>query len=235
MEDVAKGTAKGVLEHTEERIAELVRRFRNREVAFVEDKSSVEVIKRERESAEYKMMIQYVPKGWLRILFQVGLSLREMEGNQNKVTMLKDDIYGKFGTAGVHIAELTQRGIITQLIAHLVKILGSPADVRAKLVAFLDQVDYLTMFVTKADSKVVESKYRLIVQRVENNPTHMMILFGSGYAKSVLLNILKRVKEDSRKYLLEVQEEGLQLIAFVFAPELKGKLTHWSDPLAGKK
>ena len=235
LESMAKGATKGFLEHIEERVAQLVTRLHNREIAFVKDKTNIETVKKQKETPEYDLLQQYVPKGWLRILFLMGLALRKVEYDQNKVAELKDDIYRKYGTTGVHVAELAQIGVITQLLAHLVKILASPADVRSKLVTFLEQVDYLVIFVSKQDIKHVESKSNLLMSRVDNHPSHMMILFASGFAMNVALKILKRVKKDPRDYIIEVQEEGLQITAFVFAQEMRKKLTHWSEAIPLRK
>lgn len=232
MESMTKGATKGFLEHWEEKIPELVTKLRNREIAFIQDKRNFDIVRRETGTAEFKLFQQFAPKGWLRILFKMGLALREIEKDQERVEELKNDIYHKFGTGGVHIAELAQRGIVTQLVAHLTKILGNPADVTNKLVAFLEHVDELVLFVKKSDAERIKRLCDLVKGRVDNSQSRMTIVFGSGFAKNVVLRILKCVKEDLREYFIETQEEGLQVIGFIFAPELEGRLTHWSEPLA---
>ncbi len=232
MESATKGAVEGALDWSADKVVGLVKKFLNRELAFVEDKKNVETIKTQRESAEYRLLRQFVPKGPLPILFQVGLALREMERDKDRVKELKDDVHAKHGTSGVHIAELVQIGVITQLLARLVRISQSSSDVQKRLTSFLEQVDFLTLFVRKEDEKSIEAKSKLVRNRVDTNPTRMMILFGSGYAKNVVVSILKKIGNDPRNYMIQTQDEGFQIIGFVFAPELRAKLTHWSDTIS---
>ena len=234
MASAAKGAVEGGLNWSSEKISELVKRFLNRELAFVEDKKNIEVVKKQREAEEYKLLQQYVPKGYLRILCQMGLALRGMENDQNRMQELKDNIYRKYRTPGVHIAELVQIKVVTQLLARLVTIYGNRPDIEKTLTAFLTQIDELALFVKKGDEKRAERLADLVMSRVDTNPTHMMIVFGRAFAKTAVLKIVKKIKEDDLGYAYELQDEGYQLTAFIFGPELKEKLTHWSDPLADR-
>lgn len=230
LESLAKGATKGFFEHWEEKLPEMITRLRNREIAFVRDRTNFEVVIREGENSEFKLFQQFAPKGWPRILFKMGLALREIETNQELVTPLKDDIYRKFGKRGVHIAELAQGGIITQLVAQLVKILENPADVRTKLTNLLENVDDVAIFVTKKDEIHVERLCDLVKSRVDNMQPHLTIIFGSGFARDTVLEILKCVKKDPRGYAIQTQEDWPSIVGFVFAPEMKGKLKHWTEP-----
>ncbi len=225
LESASKGVTKGLLEWTEEKLKELVKRFSNREVAFVEDKPSAEAIKKQDQTSEYKILCNFIPKGYFRILVRSGLALREIENDQDRVNRFRSNVYSKYGASGVRIAELTQMGIVTQLLAHLAKIYQNPPDVQKKLLAFFDQVDQLTIFVKTDDSERVERISGLVRERVDTNPSQMVILFGRAKAVRVLLKILKDIKADPRDYSIEIQQEGYQLTAFIFSPEVKEKLT----------
>jgi len=228
----AKGATEGALEWSENKISELVNKLLNRQLAFVEDKKNIEIVKKQRESEEYRLLQQYVPKGYLRILCQMGLALRDMENDQTRMQLLKDNIFHQYRTAGVHIAELVQIKVVTQLLARLLTIYDNHAEVEKTLTTFLTQIDDLALFVKKGDEKRAERLAELVMSRVDNNPTHMMIVFGRAFAKTAVLKILKKIKEDDLGYTYQLQDEGYQLTAFIFGPELREKLTHWSDPLA---
>src|SRR5213080_3121577 len=116
-----------------------------------------------------------------------------------------------------YVAELVKIGIVTQLLTYLVKIFRNPKDVENRLTSFLNQVDDLALFIKKDD--LVESKANLVTLRVDTNSAHMMIIFGSGNAKAVVLRILKKIRVNPRNYLIEIQDEGYQITAFVFSPE----------------
>jgi len=235
LEKIAKGLTEAVLDFATEKIPELVRKLGEREIAFIQDKKNIEIVKTQRASDEYKTLCQYVPKGPLPLLIQMGLALRQIEKYKDSVKELKDKIIGKYGRSGLHIAELVQIGIATQLLSRQMRIFGNHADIQKRLTSFLEQAEELALFIKKQDIEHVDRMKELVVTRVDNNPTGMVILFGSGYAKLVVLKILKKIKEDEREYPIEVQDEQYQITGFVFAPELREKLTHWSDTLSEQK
>ena len=232
LETAAKGAVEGGLEWSSEKLWKLVEKFRNRELRFVEDRKNIESVRAQRETAEYKFLQEYLPKGYLRILCLMGLALREMVRDKDRMNELVSDIFQRYGTSGVHITELVQMGVITELLTRLVKLFQSPSDVQKRLTSFLEQIDTLTLFVRKEDAKLVDSKSRLVKEQVNTNPIHMMIVFGSGHAKTVVKNIIKKLEIDPRHYIVEVHEDKFQITTFVFGPELKQKLTHWSDLIA---
>lgn len=231
-EGAAKGAVEGFLNWTKEQILELARKFKDREVGFVEDKPTAETIKRQKDTSDYKVIIEFLPKGHLRVLVSLGLSLRQMENNQLSVAKLKDNIHDQFGNSGLRAAELVQIGIVSQLLAHLTKIYSNPKDVQRKLVAFLEHVDQLAIWVAKEDMKHTKRISELVRVRVDTNPSQMVILLGRAKATAAVLKILHDLKADSRNYLIQIQESGYQLTAFVFSPEVRGKLASRWDTLA---
>ena len=245
LETAAKGAVEGGLEWSSEKLWKLVEKFRNRELRFVEDRKNIESVRAQRETAEYKFLQEYLPKGYLRILCLMGLALREMVRDKDRMNELVSDIFQRYGTSGVHITELVQMGVITELLTRLVKLFQSPSDVQKRLTSFLEQIDtgtgrqgraadgrHVREVVAQEDAKLVDSKSRLVKEQVNTNPIHMMIVFGSGHAKTVVKNIIKKLEIDPRHYIIEVHEDKFQITTFVFGPELKQKLTHWSDLIA---
>lgn len=230
MEDLAKGAVEGFFEHWEEKIPELVKKLQNREIAFVQNKEAFQIIRKEADNAEFKLFKQFAPKGWPRILFKLGLAMREVERNQDAIQELKDDIYRKFGKDGVHFAELAQRGIITELVSQLAKLWGNQADVSKRLKEFTDQVGELAIFVSKEQMKEAGVICERVKRRIDAAPSRMVIVFGSGYAKNVVTKILRCVREDPESYAVETKDEGFQLVLFVYSAELRGKLRHWTEP-----
>ena len=237
MEKAAKGAAegatKGLLEWTSDKIPGLVKRFLDKEIAFIQDKKNIETVKKQREAEEYKLLQNYVGKE--RLLVLMGLALRAIENDPDRVQDLRNKIHDKYGKKGVHIVELVQVGLVTELLTRLVKLFGSRVDIENTLTSFLDQSEYLALFIKKEDKTRVDRISKLVIERVDVNPVHMMILCGSGYAMNVVKAILKKIERDPRDYLVQGQVEGLQLSAFVFAPELREKLSHWSDTLSEPK
>ncbi len=233
LESLARGAVKGVLDWSSERIPGLVKRLREKDIAFIQSPKNIEIVKKQREAEEYKLLQKYVGKE--RLLVLMGLALRAMENDQDRVKDLRDKIHDKYGRKGVHIVELVQIGLVTELLMRLLKIFGSHVDIQNTLTLFLDQSEDLALFIKKADERRIDRISKLVVERVDINPVHMMILCGSGYAMDVVEAILKKIAKDPRDYLVQAQVEGLQIRAFVFAPELREKLSHWTDTLSEPK
>ncbi len=232
---IAKGITEGVLDWTKEQFEEIATRIKNKDIGFIEDKPTAERIQKQEGTAEYKLLIQYIPKGYLRVLMKLGLTLRMMENNKEEVTSFKNVIYDQFATNGLRIAELVQMGIVSQLLTHLVKIYKSPKDVQKKLLSFFDQAVQLFIFVAKEDLKAYKRISEVLKAKVETNPSQMAIVFGRGEkAIQVVLKILKEVKADPRNYIVETQQSGYQLSGFVFAPEARARVASRWDTLTSE-
>lgn len=234
VEEASKGAVEGLLSWTEEKIQVLLEKFTDKDIGFVEDKPTADSLKRQKGTSEYKLLSDFVPKGYLRVLVRMGLTLREMEGDPGSLETFRNTIYDQYGSPGVRIAELVQNGIVAQLLAHLVKVYDNPRDTQQKLQAFFDQVEQLTIFVQREHFTVLKRKRiaQLVRTRVDANPSQMVILFGRGNAVPIVLKILDEIKKDPREYVVDTQETRYQLAAFIFAPETRGKLASRWDTLA---
>ncbi len=240
IEKAAKGATEGVLDWTKENLKELVpalvKRFRNREVAFVQNKKTADSIQKQNQTSEYKMLCTFIPKGPFRVLIRAGLALREIEGNRDEVAQLKDNIHAKYQKAGVRIAELAQIGITKQLVEYLVEVYKNPTDVKERVLAFFNQADQLTIFITKEDEDRAERMSKLVMERVDTNPSGMVILFASGSAVSVAVKILKIIKHDPLRYPIKITETGRQLVAFILLPGTEESSTsHWARLISSEK
>ena len=64
VESAAKGTVKGVLEWSTEQVKELVRRFNQRELSFIEDRETIEQVIAQRKKPEFLLYLKYVKDNW---------------------------------------------------------------------------------------------------------------------------------------------------------------------------
>jgi len=228
IESLAAGATKGALEWTEQTVKDLVKQFRNRQLAFIKNADNIELVKEERKSSEFSILKQFIPKGTkYSIQIQMGLALRSIAENKTRAMELRGRIGRTFGESGLHVAEITQIGLTNQLLTRLVGLYPKPEEVTDKLLYFLDHVEDLAIFVR--NDSVPSAIVSVIPARIESHTIHLMILFGSGYATSVVRDILKQLEDHPRKYVVEILREGPQIAAFIFTPELGGKISHWSD------
>jgi hypothetical protein len=229
LKSVAQGVTAAGIEWSEQKVRDLVKQFQNRKLAFLKNADNIELVKEERKSSEYAILKQFVPETYA-IQVQMGLALRRIATDQGRVIPLVDKIRRKYGRKGLHVAEITQVGITNQLLTHLVELYRDTPEVITRLTYFLDHVEDLVIFVRSFDKP--NAIVTEIVNRIESLEAHMMILFGSGYAQNILDKTLKIVENEEREYVIERRREGVQTIAFIFTPELRANISHWSESIA---
>ena len=227
VESLAKGATSAALDWTEQKVRDLAKQFRNRQLAFIKNADNIELIKEERQSSEFIVLKLFVPKGPWSIQVLMGLTLRQIAGDQPRTLALRDRILHKYGAAGLHVAEITQIGITSQLLTQLTKMDSRPDEVKKRLVYFLENIEDLVIFVKRTD--VPSAIAKMVQIRLETFASHMMILIGSGYAMDVVYDVLEEIDKDARGYGMDVRREGVQITAFIFTPELRAKFSHWSE------
>lgn len=228
IESATEGATSAALEWTEQKVRDLVKQFQNRKLAFIKNADNIELVKEERKSTEFSILKQFVPRNYM-ILVQMGLALRQIATDQPRVMPLVDKIRRKYGRKGLHVAEITQVGITTQLLTHLSQLYHDPVEVTKRLTYFLDHAEDLVIFLRSSDKP--NAIITMIVNRIEASEAHIMILFGSGSAQPNVDRVLKQLEEEAREYVIERRREGVQTTAFVFTPELRGNISHWADSL----
>lgn len=229
LEDLAKGAVEGFLNFTKENIVELAQRLQNRDIAFIKDPENIQAVKKERNSAEYKFIKDYLKReDDFAILIQMGLTLRSIRSqkeNRQKISDLCSKIQGQYGIAGLHIAELTEHGLVTELLTRLLQMYTVIADVQTKLSSFLHQSEKLAIFVR------VENKEKDIIHsvdiRLETLSFPVVILVSVGEPVRKLRRIVESLRE--KRYAIELDEKGEQLTAFIYSPEARAEVDHWTQ------
>lgn len=227
------GVTDALLEWSEEKIKAAAKKLRDRKLAFIKSTENIELVKEERGSSEFSILKQFIPKGKYTILVQMGLALRDLHDlrrtacDQDRAMDLGYKIVGKYGMSGLHVARITHIGITSQLLTRLVGLYRDPEEVKKKLAYFFDNIEQLVIFVKRQDDPAAMAK--VITTRIETLTTQMVIVFGSGLAKEVVFNILSEIQKDKRGYAIEKRDYGIQIVAFIFAPELQEGISHWSD------
>jgi hypothetical protein len=230
--EAAHGATAAGIEWTEEKVKSLAKQFLNRKLAFIESPRNIDLVKRERHSAEYELLVKWIPEGPYALQIQMGIALKEIAEEQDRVLDLRSKIKRKFGTAGLHVAQVTQAGITSELLNRLVQIYRDPTEVRKWLEHFLAQVEDLVIFVKEADNP--KATATMVCTRIESNPAHTMILFGSGYAKNTVIRTLRVIKDEPRGYGMDGVDKGLELTVFIYTPEVKARISSWLDPFTAQ-
>jgi hypothetical protein len=75
---IFEGVTKGTLEWSAEKIDSLIKKFKERKIAFIKDEETINIVKEEFSSGEAKFYEKYIPDKNLLFLAKMGLALRKI-------------------------------------------------------------------------------------------------------------------------------------------------------------
>lgn len=204
IEGAAKGAAKAGLEYTEEKIKKLVEGFRNRKISFVEDSDVIKQIQKQKRKAEWTLFNRYIINKDLRVLFQMGLTLRDYEKEKKDHEFLIHKIRKKYGKEGVHFAWFVQNGIFNKYISILMDSDIEEDQLKYKINSFLDNIDNYITFVSLKDKKEIEKKINEISIKITAHSPDLFILSSMGDAMPICEQIINEIQDSISKYDCEL-------------------------------
>jgi len=119
--NIAKGMTRGVIDWSSEKVMTLIKKFKNKELAFIEDIETIDIAKEQRKTTEFDFFKKYIADKHLRILFQMGLTLRKLEKANKDLQPLKEKISNKYDIKGLHIAYFVQNGLFSKYIGSILE------------------------------------------------------------------------------------------------------------------
>jgi len=221
----AEGVTKGVLGWTEEKIKGFVARFRNKDIAFVSDPEIINLAKKQRETPEWKLFEQYVEDRDLRILFQMGLTLRKIARRKkirkkhgiyvrtNHVIPLRRNILDNFGSKGLHIAQFIQNGHFGKIIGNILERAPTPEKLRIEIESILNNIEQTTIFIKHSDN--VNNRAEEAAIKILAHSPSTFIIFGSGNAMIKCGTIKEEVMKKISGYEVESYEAEYLRIYFI--------------------
>lgn len=206
VEDISKGVAKAAFEIGEEKLKAFVDSFLHGELAFIEDKETIEIVRNQRKKPEWLLYRQYIKDPDLRLQIEMGFSLRQMENDKEKLTKFKSKIYWKYKSKGLHVAELVQRGIFGRYIGLLLENSADEKEIEERIESILNDIEKYVVFVQATDNPKYLST--TIAGRINTLLPKAMIIFSRGVdAKSTTNIALKDVKKHIKGYKFEFQTD----------------------------
>ena len=125
IEDVSKGVTKGVLEFSKNEVISLIKKLKERKLAFIEEQKTIEIVKEQYRSGESKFYEIYIKDKNLLLLVRLGLTLRKLENDKERLQNLRDKILKRYDIEGLHLAEFVQNGVLNKYISILLEELTS--------------------------------------------------------------------------------------------------------------
>jgi hypothetical protein len=225
--DLVAGITKGSLDWTKDQIRGFVAKLRDRSLAFIEDRETIELVREQRHSTEWQILSQYVKDKRLRIVAQTGLSLRKLEDDKEKVDRLRIKILKAHGIEGLHIAEAVQNEVLTTFIGIDSPLSVSPADMTNQIERLLINVEKYIVFVGPEDS--VDYRVREIETRLMADVPNTLILYGCrNDARNKVHSIVSRLRKTVLSYEFTVSESKIKTIVIMTreSPPTHGKIAN---------
>jgi hypothetical protein len=216
-EEVIAGVTKGTLEFSAERIKQWAARLRNRELAFIEDKDSFEVVADQKRHPEWSFFKDYIKDHELRVLVRIGLALRKLEGRHTDLQSLRKIILDKYGKRGLHVAQLVQDGDLGAFIGILIGKQMSKADLGAAVEELLLNVEKYVIFI-KSDTnlrRVTDS----VVGRINTLVPPAILICGSRSAKALAEKVANGVMRKIDDYELSVYQDRIKVVYLILKDE----------------
>lgn len=208
----AEGATKGFLEFSAEKINDWLKKFKNKELAFIQDKKTIDIVREQYNSGESKFYKTYINDPHLLFLIRMGLTLRRLEDDKERQLSLRDRIFRKYKVGGLHIAEFVQNGILNRYAGILIEELTSIENLQNEIEEVLKNIDKYTIFV-QANSTQIEILKKINIIISSHSPC-IFIISGFKNAAKLVSDSLENFKEILKDYDFERFSSGEKEILF---------------------
>lgn len=212
IESAAAGAVKGLIELSIDRIKELARKFRDRELAFIQEKSVIEIVREQFASGEAKFYSRYIKDKSLLLLVKLGLTLRRIEQDKARLSNLKQRILRKYEIRGLHVAYFVQNGILNRYIGLLIEGIASEQELESKIERILSNIEKHTLFVSWEDKIETVIQKSLII--ISSHSPVIFIVSGIGSASKIVRECSEKLVSLMSLYDLEKVSGGKKEILF---------------------
>lgn len=213
---VSKGVTEGIINWTEEKAKGLVKKFRNRELAFIEDPETINLAKKQRRTSEWELFKRYVDAYHLRVIFSLGLTLRTLEKRGKPVDKLRRNIQMKYGSKGLHIAYFVQNGFFGRLLGNILEREQTPDKLSKAILNMFTNIENTVVFVSSRDTKEdLEKKAKQIIIKINSHNPKTFIISSIGRATGKCSKVRKMVMKNISGYTLELNKAEKREICFL--------------------
>ncbi|MEK6928020.1 MAG: hypothetical protein AABX11_06320 [Nanoarchaeota archaeon] len=199
--DITEGLIKASVNLSIEKIESIIKGFKHKDIAFIKDNETINIVKEQQKAIEMKLYKQYIKDKSLLLLIKMGLTLRRLENHREKLEDLRDKIFRKFSVNGLHICELVQTGILSRYISILIERVISIEDLEREINIVLNNIERHTLFVTITSTS--RTTLKLAFQSISLNNPSIFIISGSGTASKIIREIATQLRNILPHYELE--------------------------------
>jgi len=190
-----EGVTRGFLGWTADRIKEYVVKFRNRELAFIDDVETINTAKEQRKTSEWGVFKKYIDDSDLRILFQMGLTLRKLEKHSKRLESLREKIKNKYKLKGLHFAQFIQNGFFLRYYTHLLEKGITPEELKTAVPDMLENIENTVIFISQSDDEEIKTD-QITTKIYAHNPNTFIICSTKstmGKCETIKRKVMKRI------------------------------------------
>jgi len=214
IERAAKGATKGFLEWGEEFIKKIASKFKDKELAFIQDEKTIKRVKEQYRSGELSFYKEYIEDKEMLFLLKMGLTLRSLEKDKEdeRKQNLRTKIFNKYQVRGVHICQFVENGILNRYIGVLIDDIISLESFRKEIMNILENIEKHVFFVKKDDAET--NIIKQTTTSISMNSPMIFIISGISSAAKLVKNCEERLKELLPEYSVKRISEGEKEILF---------------------
>jgi hypothetical protein len=208
IESIAKGAVKGLLEWGENAIKNFAKRFKEKEISFIHDKETLELVKEQYNSGELQIYKHYIENKKNLMIIRMGLILRRLDKEEfkDRKQRLREDIMKKFEVKGLHIAQFVENGVLNRYIGILLDDIDSIDNFKKRINEIVENIEKYVLFVKSTDKERFILDHSL--RTTTSNLSMIYIVSGIGPAADLIRNIREKLISLLKDYELEVMSKG---------------------------
>lgn len=142
----------------------------------------------------------------------MGLTLRKLEDDEERLRNLRDKIFQKHKVKGLHIAEFIQNGILNRYIGILLEEISSIEDLEKNIDEILKNIEEHIIFVqgTSKEAEIIRKANTI----VDSCSPYIFIIAGFKSAAKIVVKITGSIKIILKDYEFEKFSTGKKEILF---------------------
>ncbi|MGD9275637.1 MAG: hypothetical protein PVJ67_00530 [Candidatus Pacearchaeota archaeon] len=221
IESASKGATQGFLQWGEDFIKRLATKFRDKELAFIQDEKTIQRVKEQYKSGELAFYKVYIEDKEMLFLLKMGLTLRSLERDkeEDRKQNLRTKIFNKYDVKGLHIAQFVENGILNRYIGIIIDNIISVEKFKKDILDILGNIEKHVLFVKKDD--VPRAVIKQVLTIISSNSSMIFIVSGISSAAKVVRDCEESLCELLKDYELEKMSSGERESLF-FKRILKG-------------
>lgn len=208
IKSAAEGVTEGTLNWGSEFIKNLALKFKNRKLAFIQDRKTIDLVKEQYHSGELSIYKEYVQDKDMLFFLKMGLTLRKLDKDKEweRRTNLRNKIFDNYKVKGLHIAQFVENGILNRYIGILIEDIISIKKFKEDIMNILNNIEKHVLFVKNTDNerKVMQQSMTI----ASSHSPMIFIVSGISSAAEIVRNCEGKLKELLKDYELEKISSG---------------------------